>query len=385
MTSQPNSESLKESIEECFGGIPDSRIQRKTAHKLIDIIAISILAIICGADSWIGIETYGKAKQNWLSTFLELANGIPSHDTFARVISRLDSEILEQSFQGWVKQMTGKLGLEVIAIDGKTLKGSYDREKSLKSLQMVSAWSSRHRLVLGQVAVDKKSNEITAIPVLLEQLDVSQAIITIDAMGTQTAIAKDIQAAEADYILTLKSNHPYCAKEAQSWFEDNQHQPDLNNVKVTKVSFEAGHHRIERRKFWQVPVELVFTQDRIKQWRGLRTLVVEESKRILWNKETSSIRFFLSSLDPQYDFFPTAIRSHWGIENQLHWCLDVVFAEDKSRIRKDNAPKNMSILRRLALNLLRQDTSKGSLKMKRYKAGLDDDFMLQILANSSLF
>ena len=246
--------------------------------------------------------------------------------------------------------MTGKLGLEVIAIDGKTLKGTYDREKSLKSLQMVSGWSSRHRLVLGQVAVDKKSNEITAIPVLLEQLDVSQAIITIDAMGTQTAIAKNIQAAEADYILTLKSNHPYCAKEAQSWFEDNQHQPDLNKVKVTKVSFEAGHHRIERRKFWQVPVELVFTQDRIKQWRGLRTLVVEESKRILWNKETSSIRFFLSSLDPQYDFFPTAITkglpacSHWGIENQLHWCLDVVFAEDKSRIRQDNAPKNMSIL-----------------------------------------
>ena len=332
MTSQLNSKSLKGSIQECFGGIPDSRIQRKTAHKLIDIIAISILAIICGADSWIGIETYGKAKQTWLSTFLELANGIPSHDTFARVISRLDPEILEQSFQGWVKQMTGRLGLEVIAIDGKTLKGSYEK-KSLKSLQMVSAWSSRHRLVLGQVAVDKKSNEITAIPILLEQLDLSGAIITIDAMGTQTAIAKNIQAAEADYILTLKSNHPSLAKEARSWFQDNQHQPDLNNVKVTKLSCEAGHHRIEQRKFWQVPVELVFTQDRIKQWRGLRTLVVEESKRILWNKETSSIRFFLSSLDPQYDFFPTAIRSHWAdCLTQVAKSIEIRLLKRKGRV-----------------------------------------------------
>ena len=385
MTSQLNSESLKGSIEECFGGIPDSRIQKKIAHKLIDIIAISILAIICGADSWSEIETYGTAKQNWLSTFLELENGIPSHDTFARVISKLDPEILEQSFQKWIAQMTGKLGLEVIAIDGKTLKGSYDRENSLKSLQMVSAWSSSHRLVLGQVAVDKKSNEIRAIPTLIEQLDVSGAIITIDAMGTQTAIAKNIQAAKADYILTLKSNHPTLAKDAQDWFKDHQAQSDLEKVKVTTVNCEAGHHRIEKRQFWQVPVELVFSQERIEQWQGLKTLVIEKSKRILWNKETNCTRFFLSSLDSQYDCFATAIRSHWGIENQLHWCLDVVFGEDNSRIRKDNGARNMSILRRLVLNLLRQDTSKGSLKMKRYKAGLDDSFLLQILANSGLF
>ena len=385
MISQLNNESLKGSIKECFAGIPDSRIQKKTAHKLIDIIAIAILAIICGADSWSQIEIYGRAKQNWLSTFLELRNGIPSHDTFARVISRLEPETLEQSFQKWISQMTGKLGLEVVAIDGKTLKGSYDREKSLKSLQMVSAWSSSHRLVLGQVPVDKKSNEITAIPILLEQLNVSGAIITIDAMGTQTAIAQNIQEAKADYILTLKSNHPTLAKEAQDWFKEHQAQPDLEQVKVTNITCEAGHHRIEKRQFWQIPVELVFSQERIKQWQGLKTLVIEESKRTLWNKETFSTRFFLSSLDSQSDCFPTAIRSHWGIENQLHWCLDVVFNEDSSRIRKDNGARNMSILRRLALNLIRQDTSKGSLKMKRYKAGLDDGFLLQILANSGLF
>lgn len=385
MTSQLSSESLKSSIEECFGGIPDKRIQKKTAHKLIDIIGISILAVICGADSWSAIETYGKAKQDWLSTFLELENGIPSHDTFARVIGRLEPEILEQNFQKWIAQMTGKLGLKVVAIDGKTIKGSYDRENSLKSIQMVSAWSSSHRLVLGQVAVDKKSNEITAIPILLEKLDVSGAIVTIDAMGTQTAIVQNIQAAEADYILTLKSNHSTLAKDAQDWFREHQVQPDLENVKVTKITCEAGHHRIEKRQFWQVPVELVFSQERIEQWQGLKTLVIEESKRTLWNKATFSTRFFLSSLDSQCDCFPTAIRSHWGIENQLHWCLDVVFNEDNSRIRKDNGARNMSILRRLALNLIRQDTSKGSLKMKRYKAGLDNSFLLQILANSGLF
>ncbi len=222
MTSQLNSKSLKDSIEECFGEIPDSRIQKKTAHKLIDIIAISILAIICGADSWSAIETYGRAKQNWLSTFLELENGIPSHDTFARVISRLEAEILEKSFQKWISQLTGQLGIEVVAIDGKTLKGSYDRKNSLKALQMVSAWSSSHRLVFGQVVV-----------------------------------------------------------------------------------------------------ELVFSQERIEQWQGLKTLVIEESKRTLGNKETLSTRFFLSSLDSQYDCFATAIRSHWGIEKRCIELCDV--------------------------------------------------------------
>lgn len=385
MSSRLNSESLKESIEQCFGDIRDTRVTGKIAHKLVDIITISLLAVICGADGWVGIETYGKAKQTWLETFLELPNGIPSHDTFARVIGKLDPEMLEQNFQAWVKQMTQSLGLEVVAIDGKTLKGSYDRESSLKSLEIVSAWSSTHRLVLAQVAVDQKSNEITAIPVLLEQLDLTGAIITIDAMGTQTAIAKQIQEAGADYILTLKSNHPSLAHEAQDWFEQYQQQEDTSLAVVTETICEAGHHRLERRKFWQVPVEQVFSQKRIKQWAGLRTLVIEESHRSLWNKQTSSRRFFLSSKEPQFEHFSTSIRNHWGIENQLHWCLDVVFAEDDCRLRKDNAPRNMTILRRLALNLLRQDTAKGSLKMKRYQAGLDNNFLLQILANSSLF
>ena len=380
-------ESLKKSIEEHFGKIPDERVVARSLHKLVDIIAIAILAILCGADEWVAIETYGKAKEEWLKTFLELPNGIPSHDTFGRIFSQLDPEILESNFQAWIKIIVGKLGLEVvfkdtaphIAIDGKSLNGSYDRESSLKSLVMVSAWSSSHKLVLAQEAVEKKSNEIKAIPILLEQLDLKGAIITIDAMGTQRAVAKKIQSAGADYILALKANHPTFAQNARNWFEKYQHEAENRETNTTEFTCEAGHHRLEKRRFFAAPVEEVFDSTRIKQWAGLQTLIVEQSSRQLWNKTTENTRFFLSSLEPDFANFRDSIRSHWGVENQLHWCLDVIFSEDDSRIRKDHAPRNMTILKRLALNLLRQDSSKGSLKMKRYKAGLDNNCLLKIL------
>lgn len=378
-------ESLREAIEEHFGKITDQRVVTRSSHKLVDIIAVAILAILCGADGWVAIETYGKAKEEWLKTFLELPNGIPSHDTFGRIFSQLDPEVLEQNFQSWIRVITEKLGLKVVAIDGKSLNGSYDRESSLKSLVMVSAWSSSHKLVLGQAAVEQKSNEIKAIPILLEQLDLRGAIVTIDAMGTQTAIAKQIKEVGADYVLTLKANHPTLAKEAQNWFEKHKNQIEQTQSIRTESFCEAGHHRIEKRCFFSVPVEQVFKKARIKSWTGLQTLIVEQSTRQLWNKTTVSLRFFLSSLNPNFADFPGSIRSHWGVENQLHWCLDVVFSEDDSRIRKDHAPRNMTILRRLALNLLRQDKSSGSLKMKRYQAGLNNNFLLQILSNSGIF
>lgn len=378
-------ESLRKSIEEYFGRIPDQRVVTRSSHKLVDIITIAILAILCGADGWVAIETYGKAKEEWLSTFLDLPNGIPSHDTFGRIFSQLEPEILEYNFQEWVKVIAGKLGLKVVAIDGKSLNGSYDRESSLKSLVMVSAWSDRHKLVLGQVAVEQKSNEIKAIPILLEQLDLSGAIVTMDAMGTQTAIARQINSAGADYILTLKSNHPTLAQDAQNWWKKYQQEAEKTLAKTTECICEAGHHRIEKRCFVSVPADQVFDSNRLEQWKGLRTLIVERSSRQLWNKTTHSTRFFLSSLASDFADFPNSIRSHWGVENQLHWCLDVIFAEDNSRIRKDHAPRNMTILKRLALNLLRQDNSKGSLKMKRYQAGLNNNFLLQILSNSGIF
>ena len=385
MFAQMTKESLKKSIEKHFGQIPDPRVTSRSAHKLIDIITIAILGILCGADGWVAIETYGKAKEEWLSTFLELANGIPSHDTFGRVFSELNPEMLEQNFQAWIEVIAEGLELEVVAIDGKNIRGSYDRESSLKSLTMVSAWSSSHRLVLGQVAVKQKSNEITAIPLLLEQLNLDSGIITIDAIGTQTAIAKQIKTAGADYILALKKNHPSLAQEAINWFQENQESYPQQQIVQTQLTCEAGHHRLEKRRFWQVPARKVFSKTKIAQWTGLETLVVEQSSRTLWNKTTYSTRFFLSSLAADFAHFPSSIRSHWGIENQLHWCLDVIFSEDDSRIRKDHAPRNMTILRRLALNLLRQDTSKGSLKMKRYQAGLNNNFLLQILSNSDIF
>ena len=320
-------ESLREAIEEHFGKITDQRVTTRSSHKLIDIIAIAILAILCGADGWVAIETYGKAKQEWLKTFLELPNGIPSHDTFGRIFSQLDPEILERNFQTWVNLIAGELGLKVVAIDGKSLNGSYDRENSLKSLVMVSAWSSSHQLVLGQAAVEQKSNEIKAIPILLEQLDLRGAIVTTDAMGTQTAIAKQIKEAGADYILTLKANHPTLAKDAQNWFEKHKNQIEKTQSNRIESLCEAGHHRVEKRCFFSVPVEQVFDQARIRSWTGLQTLIVEQSSRQLWNKTTVSLRFFLSSLNPKFADFPGSIRSHWGVENQLHYRkeMEIIF------------------------------------------------------------
>lgn len=225
-----------------------------------------------------------------------------------RIFSQLEPEALEQNFQAWIKVIVGKLGLEVVAIDGKSLNGSYDRENSLKSLVMVSAWSSRHKLVLGQVAVEQKSNEIKAIPVLLEQLDLEGAIVTIDAMGTQKAIAQQIQSVGADYILTRKANHPTLAQDARNWLEKYQSEGEKIPVHKTESIYEAGHHRIEKRCFILAPAEQVFDSNRLKQWSGLPTLIVEQSSRLLWNKTTHSTRFFLSSLAPDFASFPSSNR-----------------------------------------------------------------------------
>jgi predicted transposase YbfD/YdcC len=375
-----NRETLQSCLEQYFGQIPDPRVERTRAHQLLDIITIALFAVLSGADSWVGIKTYGNAKRSWLETFLLLPNGIPSHDTFARVLTRLDPLALETSFQQWMNALVLSLDAQVIAIDGKTLKGSYDREGGVKALQMVSAWSSEHRLVLGQCSVSSKSNEITAIPVLLEQLDLTGCIISMDTMGTQSAIAGQIQQQQADYILALKGNHATLFQQAQDWFEHFQAHPGATVDYSEHHHAESGHNRIESRTLWQFSAAQVFSSAQQSNWSGLQSLVIVHSNRRLWNQDTSEVRYFLSSLCVDAQTFARYIRAHWSIENQLHWCLDVVFNEDASRIRKDYAPRNMSVLRRLALNLLRQEPSKGSLAMKRYRAGLDDQFMLNILS-----
>lgn len=370
---------LKSALEANFGTVKDPRVKHLCQHKLLDIIGIALLAVIAGAEGWDNIEIYGQGKVEWLKTFLELPNGIPSADTLARVISRLDPEALEAGFQNWVRQLTESLKGELIAIDGKTVCGSYDREEGIKALQLVSAWASEQRLVLGQCQVDRKSNEITAIPVLIEQLDVQGAIVSIDAMGTQTKIAQQLRDRGADYILALKGNQGNLHQQAVAWFQGDETRSRSEHLSPSQTS-EAGHHRIEQRQVWQIPAQEVFTAEQCAAWADLASLVVVRSQRHLWNKTTLETRYFLSSLAVSALEFAPKIREHWGIENSLHWCLDVVYGEDRSRVRRGYGARNLSLLRRLSLNLLRQEPSKGSLKGKRYRAGLDNRFMLQILA-----
>ena len=395
-----------------FDNLKDPRIDRTKDHLLIDIIAISILAVISGADGWTAIETYGKAKEQWLRTFLELPNGIPSHDTISRVFQRLNPEEFAASFSSWINLIVEKLGAEVIAIDGKTLKQSYDRNSFQKALHIVTAWANNNKLVLGQKKVDSKSNEITAIPALLETLDIAGNIITIDAMGTQKAhrlrggllrvkteqaeIAKLIIKKKADYILALKGNQKKLHKQVEDWFKEAKN----NNFTGIEYSYhsqvEAGHHRIEkrqhgdwicpltrgipRRQIYSVPISLLPALHNQNKWQGLKTVIMVISERMLWNKTTKEVRFYISSMESNAKVLSQGIREHWGIENSLHWSLDITFLEDKSRIRKDNAPKNFALLRKLSLNLLNQEkTSKASNKMSRYRAAMDNEYLLKIL------
>ena len=374
---------LKDTLFEHFAQLPDPRIDRTKDHLLLDIIAIAILAVIAEADGWEAIETFGKSKQAWLGQFLRLPNGIPSHDTFRRVVARLDPQQFQQCFLNWINALTQSLGAQVIALDGKTLKGSYDRNDHLKALHVVSAWTSEHRLVLAQMKVDEKSNEITAIPSLLELLEVSGCIITIDAMGCQKSIAAKIIDKQADYVLTLKANHGKLYQAVEQWFEQQQSQAEAGCDGDFFETIESGHHRVEIRRYWSVPITVVGELPQLKQWKGLQSLGIAVRERRLWNRTTYEVRFYLTSLPPDAQTLAHAVRSHWGIENTVHWTLDVTFGEDASRIRNGHAPENFALLRRMSLNLLqREKTFKGSNRMKRYKAALDNDYLMKIIAAS---
>ncbi len=367
-----------------FETLTDPRIERSKEHLLIDIVAIAILAVISGADGWGAIELYGKTKYEWLKGFLELPNGIPSHDTFSRVFARIEPKQFQECFLSWVNSITQKLELEVIAIDGKTMKQSYDRNQSQKPLHIVSAWSASHQLVLGQKKVNKKSNEVTAIPALLELLEIEKSIITIDAMGCQKEIAALIIKKKGDYLLALKGNQKILHKDVKDWFHLARKEEFAGREHSYYQQIEGGHHRVEKRQIWTVAVSELPSLHNQSLWTGLKTVVMVVSERRLWNKTTTEVRFYLSSLASNAEKISQAIRSHWGIENSLHWTLDVTFSEDKSRIRKDHSPENFALLRRLAVNLLKQEKGfKGSLKMKRYLAGMDNNYLVQILDSAS--
>ncbi|NEO74632.1 MAG: ISAs1 family transposase [Moorea sp. SIO3H5] len=366
---------------EHFREVEDPRIERSKRHLLIDIIIITILAVICGANGWVGVATFGQAKYEWLNTILELPNGIPSHDTFGDVFARLNPEQLQKCFLRWVRSVSCLTQGEVIAIDGKTLRRSYDSGDNKGAIHMVSAWANNNRLVLGQRKVDEKSNEITAIPELLKVLAIEGCIITIDAMGTQTAIAEQIITQGGDYVLALKGNQGDLCTDVQQLFA----YAEVTGFKGIEYDYyervETGHGRIETRRYWSMGcVEGLLNGEK---WAGLKSIVMVESVRRESGKPTPEPerRYFISSLVPNALRLASAIRTHWGIENSLHWVLDVAFREDECRIRKGHGDENLAMVRHLALSLLNQEkTSKVGIQNKRLQAGWDNDYLLKVLA-----
>ena len=375
--------SFKPTLLDEIKTLDDPRTRRKPDHLLVDIIAIGILATLAGADNMVAVATYGQEEYEWLSTFLELPNGIPSHDTFSRVFALIDPEQFHSFFLGWIEHLTTKLDIKLIHLDGKTSRGSYDRESKLKALHSVSAWASEHHLVLAQQRVDDKSNEITAIPKLLKLLDLNGTIITIDAMGTQTAIAEQIIKEGGDYILALKGNQGTLHKEVKTFFKQALEQQWAGIDYSYDDGTDAGHYRIEFRQVWAVPISQVPNLSKRKKWKGLKTIVMVRRKRTLWNDETDKFSYYISSLEADAALIAHSIRSHWTVENSLHWVLDVTFKEDQSRIRMGHGPENMALLRRLCVNLLKRHPSKDSIKTKRFRAALSHNFLMDLLTRGS--
>jgi predicted transposase YbfD/YdcC len=364
-----------------FSKLNDPRGRQGCEHAFLSIVLIAILATIGGAGGWEDIEVYAESHQAWLETFLDLKNGVPKADTYRRVFERINPDELQEGFLGWVKQIVEATGAQVIPIDGKTLKGSYDRNKKQSSLHLVSAWATENRLMLGQVKVESKSNEIKAIPALLNLLEITGCIITIDAMGTQTAISQQIIARGADYVLCLKANHPTLYNQVKTWFENAMAQGFQGIEHSYEQQVEAGDHRRENRQVFAVSLPEIGQLYQSEQWAGLKTLVMVIRVRNLGNKVTRQITFYLSSLAADAAHIGRAIRRHWGIENQLHWVLDVTFAEDNSPIRNLNGPENFSLLRRMAISLLNQETStKRSLRQKMKRASMNTNYLLEVLA-----
>jgi len=369
------------SITDNFGDIQDSRVQGRCDYPLIEVITIAISAVIAGANSWVEIETFGKSKEDWLKRFLRLENGIPSHDTFGDVFKMIDAEEFQKRFMDWIERVFTVTKGQVVAIDGKTVRRSHDKSIGKDAIHMVSAWASANGVMLGQRKVDGKSNEITAIPELLRLLDVSGCIVTIDAMGCQKKIAQAIRDEKADYLLCVKDNQGNLLQDLQDWFAYADQVNFLHMHHDYHQTINKDHGRIEIRRCWAVSDPLAFEYIRHHQgWADLQTIVRIDRERRFSDHVEQETAFYISSLLPIASLILDASRQHWSVENSLHWTLDVTFREDDSRIRQDNAAQNMTLLRRLALTVIKQDPSKGSLRQKRYRAALDDSFLFQLLA-----
>jgi predicted transposase YbfD/YdcC len=368
-----------------FAEVEDPRApDRNLRHKLEDMFAIAILATICGADNWVEISNFAESKEEWLRGFLELPHGIPSHDTFGRLFALLDADAFERCFSEWAHSlpvlMEGAIKREIIAVDGKTSRGSHNRRKGQNPLHLVSAWACEQGLVLGQVATSEKSNEIEAIPRLLNMTAIENSIVTIDAMGCQKAIARQIREQKADYILTLKDNHPslawlvqYAIKTAESkTFEGTPYLRQLEKVR-------GEHGRIETRRYTLLSCDSHLLGK--ARWPGLQSIGMLEVKRTVNYETTRSVRYFVTSLSyRQMKDFMRGVRNHWNIEINLHWSLDVSFDDDRNRARSGHAQENLSIIKRIALNMLTHENSTNiGIKAKRKKAGWDYQYLNKII------
>ena len=364
-----------------FAELEDPRQRQNREHKFIDILVITICAAICGADDWVAVEQFGQAKQSWLETMLELPSGIPTHDTFWRVFRHLDPERFQACFMSWIASIQSLTGGEIIAVDGKQLRRSQDAVAGKAAIHRVSAWASANRLVLGQRKVDDKSNEITAIPQLLEALDLRGCIVTIDAMGCQTEIASTILDQEADYLLALKENHGQLHEDVALLFDDLEASQFTAYPHDVAKTVDGDHGRIEVREAWTITApELIAALRTADKWPRLAALVKVRTQRYLKDKPSVDTRYFIASFPGTAAQLLDGVRTHWSIENSLHWVLDISFREDECRLRKDHGAHNFAILRHIALNLLKQDDRLTvGIKNKRLRAGWDHDYLLSIL------
>jgi predicted transposase YbfD/YdcC len=374
---------VKPRLETYFADLKDPREAMNQDHRFMDVLIITICAVICGADDWVAVSSFGQAKRLWFEQFLELPNGIPAHDTFWRVFRALDPEQFQRCFLRWMGAVRREIGGEVVAIDGKKLRRSYDRQDSRAAIHMVSAWASANGLCLGQRKVDDKSNEITAIPLLLEVLEIAGCVVTIDAMGCQVNIAQTIIDQEADYLLALKENQGTLYADVDLLFTDLEESGFKAYDYDTAKTVDLDHGRVEVRTVWTISdPTLIGALRSTERWPQLTTLVKVQSERYLAEDDCSvEVRYFISSLTTSAAHMLKTVRTHWQIENSFHWVLDVAFREDDCRIRKDNGAQNFAVLRHLALNALKQEqTANMGIHNKRLRAGWDNRYLLKVLS-----
>jgi len=361
-------------LREHFEVITDQRQPHKVKHSLLEIVIMTICAVVAECEAWYQIEHYCRTKRTWFrkKLKLKLANGIPSHDTFERIFAMINPKELEACFFSWINAVSKQLNGEIVSIDGKTLCGSKDSQS--RAIHMVSAWANKNRLVLGQVKTDEKSNEITAIPDLLALLELKGCIVTMDAMGCQKDIAKAIEKAEADYVFGLKGNQSSLHDDVRLYFENE-------DVKARAITKEKGHGRIETREY-RIETEIDWLHQKPK-WAGLKAIGAVKSS--VWEKDVlrEETRYFITSLT-DVKLFAEAVRGHWGIENSLHWVLDVAFNEDNCRMRKDNSGENFAVIRHIALNLLKKDDAKMSVKSRRHRCAYDDEYLFKVLFSGAI-